>query len=108
VYISEQFGGGISEVDLDTGEYKHYVAPGPIPEQAPLGLRIAHGPHSLAEGHDDKFYYTDTAGNSIGEFDPKTKQFQHDPAGDGAIYPHTVRVDRKGIVWACATSSGSA
>jgi streptogramin lyase len=61
-----------------------------------------HGPHSLDLGPDGRYYVTNTGTNSIGVFDPKTRSWQAafriDPATK-ANYPHTIRVDRKGIVW---------
>ena len=35
----------------------------------------------------------------IGVFDPKTRVFQFIPIGHGALYPHTLRFDRDGILW---------
>jgi streptogramin lyase len=67
-----------------------------------------HGPHSLALGLDGKYYVTNTGSRSIGVFNPKTRQWEasHLMAADtGAIYPHTIRVDGKGIVWFTLTGS---
>ncbi len=57
-------------------------------------------PHSLALRHDGKYYVTNTSTNTIGVFNPKTAEW--DPSfviGGGANYPHTIRVDKKGIAW---------
>ena len=59
-----------------------------------------YGPHSLAMGLDGKYYTTNAFANSIGVFNPKTREWEPSIfAGVRAIYPHTVRIDRKGIVW---------
>jgi len=59
-----------------------------------------HGPHSLAMGLDGKYYTTNSFANSIGVFNPKTREWEPSIfAGVRAIYPHTVRIDKKGIIW---------
>ena len=56
--------------------------------------------HSLAMGLDGKYYTTNAFANSIGVFNPKTREWEPSIfAGVRAIYPHTVRIDKKGIVW---------
>ena len=61
-----------------------------------------HGPHSLDLGNDGKYYVTNTGSTSIGVFNPETNQWeanhQIDPA-TGAVYPHSIRVNKAGIVW---------
>ena len=67
-----------------------------------------HGPHSLALGLDGKYYVTNTGTRSIGVFNPKTRLWEasHLMAEDTkAIYPHTIRVDGKGMVWFTLTGS---
>jgi streptogramin lyase len=59
-----------------------------------------YGPHSLAMGLDGKYYTTNAFANSIGVFNPKTREWEPSIfAGVRAIYPHTVRIDKKGIIW---------
>ena len=59
-----------------------------------------HGPHSLAMGLDGKYYTTNSFANSIGVFNPKTREWEPSIfAGLRAIYPHTVRIDKEGYVW---------
>lgn len=65
----------------------------------PFGLTVKHGPHSLAQGADGKFYVTSAISSELAVFDPKTRQFKAHTISDKAMYPHTVRVDRQGIVW---------
>jgi streptogramin lyase len=67
-----------------------------------------HGPHSLAKGLDGKYYVTNTGTRSIGVFNPKTREWEAShlmSADTKAIYPHTIRVDGKGIVWFTLTGS---
>jgi len=61
-----------------------------------------HGPHSLDMGHDGKYYVTNTSTQSIGVFNPQTRQWEPSfiVSGPGeARYPHTIRVDGEGIAW---------
>ena len=109
IYMSEMFAGKILETDLDTGETQHFKLPadGEPPGgaftrmglPAPYGLTVARAPHSLALGPEGKWYLTDSIGSAITTFDPKTRKFESFPAGEGTLYPHTVRVDAKGVVW---------
>jgi len=59
-----------------------------------------YGPHSLDLGPDQKYYTTNSFQNSIGVFNTKTREWEPSIfAGLRAIYPHTVRIDKQGIVW---------
>lgn len=62
-----------------------------------------HGPHSLDLRRQDGLYYVTNAGSrSIGVFNPDTLAWEPSyfvDAATGANYPHTIRVDGKGIVW---------
>jgi streptogramin lyase len=61
-----------------------------------------HGPHSLDLGKDGKYYVTNTGTNSIGVFNPETNAWEAShmiPRDQKASYPHTIRVDKKGMVW---------
>jgi streptogramin lyase len=109
IYMSEMFAGKLLETDLDTGETRHFTLPadGEPPGgtftrmglPAPYGLTVARAPHSLALGPDGKWYLTDSIGSAITSFDPKTGAFENFEVEEGALYPHTVRVDAQGIVW---------
>lgn len=58
------------------------------------------GPHSLSMGLDGKYYTTNAFANSIGVFNPTTREWEPSIfAGVMAIYPHTTRIDKNGIVW---------
>ncbi len=86
------------------GEAMHYRAgfseENPVIGEFNPGAR--HGPHSLAMGHDGKYYVTNAGSRSIGVFNPETRAWE--PAhlidqATGAVYPHTIRVDQQGMVW---------
>ena len=86
------------------GEAMHYRAgfneDNPVIGEFNPGAR--HGPHSLAMGHDGKYYVTNAGSRSIGVFNPETRAWE--PAhlideSTGAVYPHTIRVDLQGMVW---------
>ncbi len=67
-----------------------------------------HGPHSLSQGLDGKYYVTNTGSRSIGVFNPATRQWEasHLMAKEtGAVYPHTIRTDKKGMLWFSLTGS---
>lgn len=109
VYTVDMFVDQVLVTDLKTGVTEGYpetadgLPPGgkftQMGMQAPYGLTITRAPHSLAEGHDGRFYLTESIGGSIGSFDPQTKKFEHFDVGSGSIYPHTIRVDKEGIAW---------
>ena len=111
IYTVDMMGGKVLETDLKSGATKEYVEPADgmpgggvftkMGMPAPYGMTVPRGPHSLAEGKDGKFYLTDLIGNSIGEFDPRTKKFAHHqiPMEAKALYPHTIRAARDGKLW---------
>ncbi|HIG41507.1 MAG: carboxypeptidase regulatory-like domain-containing protein [bacterium] len=60
------------------------------------------GPHSLALGHDGKYYVTNTGSTSIGVFNPDNNQWEAShklPDMYKGRYPHTIRVAKTGMVW---------
>lgn len=66
----------------------------------PIGIFTGkHGPHSLAQGEDGRFWVTTALSSTLMSFDPETKAFEVYEIGEGALYPHTVRIDDKGMVW---------
>ena len=67
-----------------------------------------HGPHSLDLGLDGKYYVTNTASRSIGVFNTSTREWEPSHRMDPktkARYPHTIRIDSKGIAWFTLTGS---
>lgn len=109
VYMSDFMAGALTVLDLKSGRATMYPEPADgsppggyftrIGVPPPYGLMLPHTPHSLAEGKDGKFYSTDSIGCTLSEFDPKTRKYKHYAVGGGGLYPHTVRVDAKGVVW---------
>jgi len=109
IYLSEMFSGEVLETNLETGETLRFKLPddglppgGAFTQMglpAPYGLTVARAPHSLVEGKDGKIYLTDSIGAAVTAFDPETREFENFPVGEGALYPHTVRVDGNGVIW---------
>jgi len=65
-----------------------------------MGAGVLHGPHSLAQGPDGKWYTTNSFSRRIGIFNPKTMQWEDSiQLGGRAVYPHTIRFDKAGIAW---------
>ena len=61
------------------------------------------GPHSLECDADGNIWITCAIGGKMAKFDVKTEKWlvvssAPDPARRG-VYPHTLRVDKKGVVW---------
>jgi streptogramin lyase len=66
----------------------------------PIGMNQSrHGMHSLQYGPDGRFYITSALGGTITSFDPSSREFKDYPVGGGALWPHTLRFDGKGIAW---------
>ena len=66
----------------------------------PIGMsQSRHGMHSLQYGPDGRFYITSALGGTITSYDPATREFKDYPVGGGALWPHTLRFDKKGIAW---------
>ncbi|MBK6289930.1 MAG: carboxypeptidase regulatory-like domain-containing protein [Pseudomonadales bacterium] len=66
----------------------------------PIGVFTGkHGPHSLAQTSDGRFWITNALSSSLASFDPATRKFKLYELGPTHIYPHTVRVDANDIVW---------
>ena len=95
-------------LDRKTGSITRYAEPDiDLPEggvfsgiQLPVGVFSGkHGPHSMAQAKDGKFWITNALSSSLASFDPVTKQFKLYDMGHTHLYPHTVRIDRDGIVW---------
>lgn len=74
--------------------------------QLPIGVFTGkHGPHSLAQGEDGRFWITNALSSTLMSFDPKTHAYETFSFDEPVLYPHTVRIDRKGIVWFTAAVS---
>jgi len=74
--------------------------------QLPIGVFTGkHGPHSMAQAKDGRFWITNALSSTLASFDPATKQFKLYELGRTHLYPHTVRIDKEGIVWFTITAS---
>jgi len=116
VYTADQFGDQLIVTDLATGVSRYFpvtqdgMIPGGkftrlgLPALGDAASRLYRGPHSLALGHDGRWYTTDTFATQIGVFNPATMSWEQSydiPDGKNlpSLYPHTIRVDRHGKVW---------
>ena len=103
VYIVDQGADfmAISNLATRTIEYFKHPAQG-VTAGTPgdMGASVLHGPHSLAQGPDGKWYTTNSFSQRIGVFNPTTRAWEDSiPVGDHGMYPHTIRFDAKGIAW---------
>jgi sugar lactone lactonase YvrE len=98
----------IWHLDRTTGRVESYpepdidLPPGGVFSgvQLPIGVFTGkHGPHSLAQARDGRFWITNALSSTLASFDPASKQFRLYDVGRTHLYPHTVRIDREGIVW---------
>jgi len=120
LYTVDQYLDHMAVTDMNTGASEYIVQQGgaamsyqagytkenPVIGEFDPGAR--HGPHSLAMGLDGKYYVTNTGTASIGVFNPKTRAWEAShriPPENKSIYPHTIRVDDRGIVWFTLTGS---
>ena len=68
--------------------------------QLPIGIYTGkHGPHSLAQGKDGRFWITNSLSSTLACFNPASGEFRLYDVGRTHLYPHTVRIDREGMVW---------
>ncbi len=66
----------------------------------PIGIFSGkHGPHSLAQAADGRFWITNALSASLMSYEPHTKVFETYAVGGDSLYPHTIRIDGEGIVW---------
>jgi len=101
-------------LDRDSGKLDSYPQPDVglpvggdlVAMQLPLGVFTGqHGPHSLAQGKDGRFWITNALSSTLTSFDPGTKQYKIYGFDESVLYPHTVRLDGQGIVWFTAAVS---
>ena len=101
VYAVDMVNDTLVSLDPVSGERKEYRVPGgkePNSDEV-----IVQGPHSLECDADGNIWITCAIGGKMAKFDVKTKEWlvvssAPDPARRG-VYPHTLRVDKKGVVW---------
>lgn len=110
LYSVDQRYSHISITDTETGKTEYipqfgkgnrFHVPGSTSgEVSQFKAKTYNAPHSLALRSDGKYYITNTATNTIGVFNTVSGEWEPSfVIGGGANYPHTVRVDSKGIVW---------
>ena len=92
---------GKSEYISQSGNGNRFRVPGSATgEIDSFASYTRNAPHSMDLGLDGKYYVTNTATNTIGVFNPETNEWEPSHIiGGGARYPHTIRVDKKGVVW---------
>lgn len=94
-------GTGKTEYISQSGKgQQHWVPDTELKKVESFKPSTRNGPHSLAMGHDGKYYVTNAGSATIGVFNPETKQWEPSfLVGSGARYPHTIRVGLDGMVW---------
>jgi streptogramin lyase len=108
LYGADQGHDVIWRLDRQTGRIDRIPLPDiDLPEggvfsamQLPIGIYTGkHGPHSLAQGKDGRFWITNSLSSTLASFNPATGEFRLYDVGRTHLYPHTVRIDREGMVW---------
>ncbi len=101
IYAVDMANDVLVSLDPVTAERKvHRLPGGKVPySDDPMTM----GPHSLECDADGNIWITCAIGGKMAKFDVKTEDWTvvssaPDPAPRG-IYPHTLRVDQKGVVW---------
>ncbi len=114
LYGSDEGHDIIWHLDRKTGHIEQFKLPDiDLPEggvfsgvQLPIGVFTGkHGPHSMAQGKDGRFWITNALSSTLASFDPVSKKFKLYNMGRTHLYPHTVRIDKEGIVWFTITAS---
>lgn len=92
---------GETEYASQFGPHNQFYVPGTNKKEIETFEKSQrNNPHSLALGPDNKYYITNTVSNTIGVLNSETDKFEPSYViGGGVNYPHTIRVDKKGIVW---------
>ncbi len=101
VYVVDMANDILVSLDPVTAERKEYRVPGGKTPYSDDPTTM--GPHSLECDADGNIWITCAIGGKMAKFDVKTEEWTvvssaPDPARRG-IYPHTLRVDKQGVVW---------
>ena len=107
VYTADQGANLLAVTNLTTRKTDYFPHPSQgAKQQAPgaMGASLLHGPHSLAEGPDGKWYTTNSFSVRIGVFNPTTMKWEESikiptSTKNAPLYPHTIRFDKQGIAW---------
>lgn len=104
IWVLDRRSGTIEQIpqpDIDLPQGGKFAA-----MQLPLGVFTGkHGPHSLAQGSDGRFWITNALSSTLMSFDPATRAFRTYTFDEPVLYPHTIRIDGEGIVWFTAAVS---
>ena len=66
----------------------------------PIGVFTGkHGPHSLAESPDGRFWITNALSSTLMAYTPATHTFETFDIAADSLYTHTIRLDQKGRLW---------
>jgi len=66
----------------------------------PIGVFTGkHGPHSMAETPDGRFWITNALSSTLMAYTPETHSFETFDIGADSLYTHTIRVDHKDRLW---------
>jgi virginiamycin B lyase len=72
----------------------------------PIGTILAHqAPHSIEHGHDGLLWTTNSLGNELMSFDPRSGATRHWSLPQGAYYPHTLKVTEDKVWFTVALSN---
>lgn len=101
IYVVDMANDGLQTLNPETGERITYSIPGGKDPESKDFMRM--GPHSIEPDAEGNMWVTMAIGGKMGKFDVKTKEWTivssaPDPAPRGA-YPHSLRVDKQGVVW---------
>jgi streptogramin lyase len=101
VYVVDMANDILVSLDPVTAERKEYRVPGGKTPYSDDPTTM--GPHSLECDADGNIWITCAIGGKMAKFDVKTEEWTvvssaPDPARRG-IYPHTLRLDKQGVVW---------
>jgi streptogramin lyase len=100
VYIVDMTNDAVETLDPTTGERALYPLPGGKDYKS-LDPPIK-GPHSIEVAANGDMWITLALSGEMAKFDPKTKEFTYvsgHPTAKRGGYPHTLRIDQRGIVW---------
>ena len=101
VYAVDMANDALVSLDPVSGDRKVYRVPGGKEPYSDEPMTM--GPHSLECDANGDIWITCAIGGKMAKFDVKTEKWlvvssAPDPAKRG-VYPHTLRVDKKGVVW---------